>query len=245
MRPVPERDLAPMDFESVAQQLASVDDLFSGGGSELVSFDSAAAKSRGTHVDVIALAEEMAAFSNDLIRAAGEYVASDTVNPLADLSPLKYGRLTQFFGEAAALVHQESDSGKTDSGLRANGWCHWYLTDAACTCGHWLYPQPTSAVKAKQYKATNPTSTLKSWGYHPTPNLVGGGWTLARTHYASRCGTGTFRDHAWIAGDGKSVWEQNYAGRTPRGEPNPEFWKSAKWAYPTWPAYVYWWHQNY
>lgn len=246
-RPIAEPDPQPLDFVSASEQLTDVEDLFSGGNGQAVAFDSVRAIERGSDPATVKLAEELAAFTNDLIHAADRFVAGESLDPMTAVSPEKYAMVSRFFRAATAFerrqMEESQDSGSR--GVQTEGWCRWYLTDAACTCGHWLYPVPTSAVSAKKYVVANPTSTLKSWGYHQTPSWAGGAWTRAQTYYPSRCGYGTYRDHAWFGSDNKSVWEQNYAGRTPRGEPNPEFWTSAVWAYPAWPTYVYWWHQTY
>jgi hypothetical protein len=256
VRPTPEADVRPtpepdpeidaVNFVSVSDQLTSVDDLFSGGSGQPVAFDSAAALARGTDPSVIKLAEELASFANDLVHSAERFTNEGGMNPILDVSPAGYASVSRFFRAATEFNRREAEQSGEAARIETNGWCHWYLSDAACTCGHWLYPQPTKAVTAKKYTTSNPTATLKSWGYHKTPDFNGEtGWTRAQTYYPSRCGKGTYRDNAWPGADNKSVFEQNYAGKTPNGEPNPEFWTSAVWPYPAWPTYVYWWHMTY
>jgi hypothetical protein len=253
VRPIPEPE--PLDLVSVSEQLASVEDLFAGGGSMPVTFDSVRAKDRGTDAATIELAEELSAYTNDLMRAADDFVNHrSTKNPMdLDASSEKYPMVRRFFDAATAFHAQDSESannaGSRVSALaqppvHALGWCSWLITDAACTCGHWLYPQPNHAAQWKNYTSTNPTATLQGWGYHQTPSFAGGNWTRAQTYYPSRCGNGTYRDQAIITGS-KTFKEQNYAGFTPRGEPNPEFWTSWVWPYPAWPTYVQWWHAHY
>lgn len=250
----PERESAPvaeepLDFMAASDALTTVEDLFSGGGSAgPVVFDVDGAKLRGTDPAIIELASELVAYTNDLVRAADAFVNGKGPNPLHVAPSEEYLMVRRFFRAATAFHIKEAAYGREDvtgGRIQTDGWCKSYLTDAACTCGHWSYPQPSAAAPWKESRHTNPSATLKSWGYHQTANLVGGGWTRAQTYYPSRCGSGTFRDHAYIKTDGKTIREQNYAGRTPRGEPNPEFWTSWKWPYPAWPTYVQWWHSNY
>lgn len=253
IRPSPEAPLPPIDITSVSNQLTMIEDLFSGGGGQTrVVFDAESAKNRGVDAATLQLADELTAYTNDLIDAADDFVAHrSAVHPLnAVVSHQTYPLVDRFFRAAREFEVQQAQhtviSGTPAASalsVQATGSC-WAISAAACTCGHWLNPQPSVAKDWVIYKFANPAATLQSWGYHQTSSIGGGGWTRTQTYYPSRCGTGTFRDHALIQSDGKSLREQNYAGWTPRGEPNPEFWLSAVWAYPLWPAYVKWWHDN-
>jgi len=252
VRPTPVPEPEPLDVVATSEQLAAVEDLFAGGGTVPVTFDSQRARDRGTDGSIIQLAEELAAYTNDLMTAADNYVNRRTAKSPLDVAPTSeaYPMVRRFF-DAASAFHGRGGAVLQHAGrmsaeaVHAEGWCSWLITDAACTCGHWLYPQPNRAAEWKVYNSSNPAATLRSWGYHETSWLVGGGWTRPQTYYPSRCGYNTYRDHALIRPDGKSLKEQNYAGFTPRGEPNPEFWNSGTWPYPAWPTYVYWWHSNY
>jgi hypothetical protein len=162
--------------------------------------------------------------------------ASSTSITAAPIDSAAFPKVSAYF--AAATAREQ-----TSEGMEVSGWCNASLTDAACTCGHWLYPRPTTSAPWRSYTSSNPSSTLTSWGYHETPSWAGGGWTRSQTYYPSRCGNSTFRDHAYIASP-TTFSEQNYSGFTPRGEPNPEVWASGPWPYPVWPSYVQWWHDT-
>ncbi|MDP9190491.1 MAG: hypothetical protein M3P06_02160 [Acidobacteriota bacterium] len=238
----------PLDFVLASDALTSVEDLFSGGASAgPVVFDVEGAKLRGTDAATIELASELAAYTNDLVRAADAFANGKGPNPMNVAPTEEHMMVRRFFRAATAFHIKEAAYGREGStgGIQTDGWCKSYLTDAACTCGHWSYPQPSKGAPWKESTSKNPSATLKSWGYHQTPGIAAIGWTRAQTYYPSRCGSGTFRDHAYIKTDGKTIREQNYAGWTPRGEPNPEFWTSWKWPYPAWPTYVQWWHSIY
>ena len=227
-------------FASLAQDLLKMESLFSGGNGDLVTFDSSTAQQLGFNEESIRLAEEMAAYTNDLIVAAAkaqEFVQAANAD-LLNVDATAYTRLQAFF--VAATEYSNS----TESEVEAAGWCNQTLTDAACSCGHWWNPRPSRAATWVNYRTSNSANTLTSWGYHQTPDWAGGGWTRAQTYYSSRCGNNTFRDHAYTTGS-TTFREQNYSGFTPRGEPNPEFWNGGPWPYPAWPTYVQWWHSNF
>ena len=150
----------------------------------------------------------------------------------------EYAHANEFFALATEYSLEQEET------VDAAGWCNWALTDAACSCGHWLFPRPTRAAPWKDKSSSNAVNTLKSWGYHQTAGYAGGGWTRDQTYYESRCGKNTFRDHA-IVQSSKKFREQNYSGYTPRGEPNPEVLRTGPWPYAAWPAYVEWWHDTY
>jgi len=229
------------NFASLAQDLLKMESLFSGGNGDLVTFDSLTAQQLGFSEESIGLAEELAAHTNDLILAAREAQESAQAASIDSLSveTTDYPRLQSFF--VAATEYSRSIS---ENEVEAAGWCNAWLTDAACSCGHWWYPRPSRAAPWRNWTSSNPANTLRSWGYHETPGWAGGGWTRAQTYYSSRCGNNTFRDHAYTTGS-TTFREQNYSGFTPRGEPNPEFWNGGPWPYAAWPSYVQWWHSNF
>lgn len=249
MQPIgdePPIDRDKADFQTLNDGLTSVEDLFSGGGTEAVVFDIETAKLRGTDEAVIRLAEELTAYTNDLIRAAAAFESGGSVHPMEVVPTEKYLMVQTFF-RAANVFHLDEARRSRDEGrsVEAQSGCPWYLGKAACTCGHWQYPRPTKAAAWVTHKSSNPAATLRNWGYHESAAAAGSGWTRAQSYSPSVCGSGTFRDHAIINRDNKSFREQSYAGWTPRGEPNPEFWKSWVWPYPLWPSYVSWWHLSY
>ena len=236
--PIP---ITQSDFVAFSADLMKMEKLYSGGNGELVTFDAKAAYEQGFSADSVALAAELAAHTNALILAAQQALKSDGFSDIATLNVSldDYPRVQAYFAAAT-----ENAKGMADGGSAPEGWCNPGLTDAACSCGHWWYPRPSSTAPWRNWTSSNPSSTLTSWGYHTTPNWAGGGWTRAQTYYPSRCGNNTFRDHAYITGS-RTFREQNYSGFTPRGEPNPEFWAGGPWAYAAWPSYVQWWHANF
>lgn len=228
------------NFVNLSTDLMKMDGLYSGGNDDLVIFDSKTALDQGFDVNSVALAEELAAHTNALILAARRALANDGISDIAALnvSLADFPRVQAYFAAA-------TESAKGAAGVSTTeGWCNSALTDAACSCGHWLYPRPSSAAPWRNWTSSNPSNTLTSWGYHTTPGWAGGGWTRPQTYYSSRCGNNTFRDHAYVTGS-TTFREQNYSGFTPRGEPNPEFWAGGPWAYGAWPSYVQWWHSNF
>lgn len=231
---------ATSEFEQLSQDLAQMEGFFSGGNGALVSFDEAAARAGGFGEESIVLARELTAHTNDLIVAAQEAQNARTSpdKDIFDVSVDAYPSLKTYF----ALATAQSNAGE-GGGAETSGWCKWYLSDRACSCGHWSYPRPTSAAPWRNWSTANSANTLRSWGYHETPGWAGGGWTRSQTYYPSRCGNNTFRDHAYILSS-QNFREQTYAGYTPRGEPNPEFWRGGPWPYAAWPSYVRWWHDN-
>lgn len=229
---------ASLDFAALSTDLLQMEAFFSGGSGQPVIFDAEAARSQGFPPESIALAEELAAHTNALISAAEanlkEGASADVVASSVDLS--SFPKVSAYF---ALATENEQNGGEVEPA----GWCNSALTDAACSCGHWSYPRPTTAAPWKDLTSSNPANTLRSWGYHETPGWAGGGWTRPQTYYSSRCGNNTFRDHAYTVSSTK-FREQNYSGYTPRGEPNPEFWASGPWPYGAWPSYVQWWHST-
>jgi hypothetical protein len=232
--------ISPEEFAVLSAELMGMEVMYAGGSGELVSFDAKAANASGYSADSIALAKELAAYSNELILAAQKAMANDIAGNSATLNvSLDAFPWVRAYFDAATENARNLASRRTP-----DGWCDPRLTDAACSCGHWWYPRPSSAAPWVNRTSSNPSNTLTSWGYHTTPDWAGGGWTRPQTYYSSRCGNNTFRDHAIITGS-TTFREQNYAGYTPRGEPNPEFWAGGPWAYGAWPAYVQWWHANF
>lgn len=126
------------------------------------------------------------------------------------------------------------------------------MSDAERYCGAIGNPRPSKAVP---YKKTGPyknkssaESVLRSLGFYPVvvPVVSGSGWTRPQTWNPSVCNSGSFRDHAGLTGVAPTLFiaMQDYAGVTPRGEPNPEL-LNYIWPYLTWWSYVYWWHKNF
>lgn len=99
---------------------------------------------------------------------------------------------------------------------------------------------------------------LTSWGYHLTANYAAATYTdhtRDQNYHPWLCGINNFRDHANITDKNRkavrtsnsrpySINEQNYSGRVPRGEPNPEILNKI-WPYADWAAYVVLYHSIY
>ena len=135
-------------------------------------------------------------------------------------------------------------------------------------CGYIYRPNPRRAEIAQPGPLQGSSSTqagaarlARQWGYsqgfHDTPGRAGGGMTRPQTWNPVLCGIGTYRDHAvqglftertcyGAGGTPPCEWRarlmiQDYTA-APYGEPNPEFWRTTRYPYPEWPAYVAFWH---
>jgi hypothetical protein len=243
----PQKQGNPPSFETSSMDLMRMDKFFSGGNGKPVIFDAQAASAAGFSSESISLAQEMARFTNDLMATSkSDASKSDAMNIPSAQVESKYPRLGAFFNSASASAKQQSSSkdvaAPDKDGMSPNfgdNFATYYY------CGSFVWPRPSSAAPWKTYNSSNPAATLRSWGYHETPSSAGGGWTRDQTYSWSLCGFNTYRDQALINSGNKSFREQNYAGYTPRGEPNPELWRVGPWPYVTWPAYAYWWHRTY
>lgn len=264
----------PQQFDELTRELALMEDLFGGGGTELVTFDAEAARRRGFSQQAIQLAGEMAFFTNDLIvgaragaRAAAERssapvdnesVASrmvevdvTTVEANTDVYPLLSGYLKSADAQAdnAGTVRAPRLGGPDAAGSAAQQ--NERTAGLAIpfvskrVCGSIGNPKPSRAAPRLTLRGLqSPSLFLRMQGYHETPGRAGGGWTRPQTYKPVLCGWHTYRDHAIITGR-HSVSTQTYRGWEPDGEPNPEVWRSGPWPYRTWPAYVYWWHRKF
>lgn len=185
----------------------------------------------------LTIARQSAALSNDLV--AADYVVPASLDDL-ELYENAYPELFAFFRAAARA---EVVSGTDPAPSRPDVQALVGVSEATgrLTCGWYVNPKPTGNRSWVQFSVSNPAATLRAWGYHETPSLAGGGWTRAQTWNPALCGFGTYRDHAYPS-SASALKEQNYAGWTPRGEPNPEVYRTGPWPYSDWPAYVYWWH---
>jgi hypothetical protein len=225
-------------FEGLSRDLIAMKDLFAGGSGKPVTFDSKAAQEQGFAADSIGLAEELTAFSNQLADTAAALHTVDV--SLIRVELVRYPRVASYFDQGTKYHKTTSArSAQLDEPDPQFVWAEYW-------CGSVWRPRPAKpgAPWRTHTNISNPTATLRGWGYHPTPTLAGGGWTRPQSWSWAVCKFNTYRDHAYQSGP-TSIREQLYAGFTPRGEPNPEvYWPGAfPWPYPTWPAYVYWWHQ--
>lgn len=226
------------DFIARSQDLIRMHDLFQGGSGRPVTFASKTARAKGFSAESIALAEELTAYTNDLMAKASDTAKAEAVVDVRnlDVELRPYPRLVVYFAETTRYA--EKSQAEEAMGFPGVPGVSEYV------CGHFLRPRPPHGAPWRQHTRSNPAATLRSWGYHETPGFAGGGWTRPQTYNPALCGWNTYRDHAYIAGN-NTIREQNYEGWTPRGEPNPEVWRSGPWPYPTWPAYVRWWHSRY
>lgn len=203
-----------------------------------VTFDADHARQQGFSEAAIAVAADAVRLSNDLLTEMALAEQQGHTASLSSLPAIDMSKYPDFAGFTAAVGSFDMDSNQAN--LSSIG----RELLGVLYCGGFGNPLPKRAAVWKTFNnIPNPAQTLRSWGYHPTPDWAGGGWTRPQTHLPLVCGWNTFRDHAYIVGN--SIREQNYAGFTPRGEPNPEFWASGPWPYPLWPAYVAWWHEKY
>ncbi len=118
--------------------------------------------------------------------------------------------------------------------------------DATEICWTFWNPKPTSSAPWKNlYISWVPLSDfLISLWYHETPILwFWWGWTRPQSYESWICWNWSFRDHA-IININWYIKIQDYKWFSPRWEPNPEI-NTYTWPYAAWPAYVYWWHDNY
>lgn len=199
-----------------------------------VSFDTDGAKNAGISQEGVTLGQEMADFTNELVQL-GSYMFTIDLN--------KYPNVKDYFKDATKYEKERSSVNNSDADIQPLA----YAGDAAgmAVCGWYTNPKPSSS-KAYYFWGpySDPSAVARSWGYHAPPAGMGYlGWTRPQTWNAWYCGYNTFRDEAVPQSNGKLA-EQNYAGWTPRGEPNPEVWASGPWPYSNWPSYVYWWHQT-
>ncbi len=208
------------------------------------NFDKKKAIDKNFSKESIELAEQLTNFSKDLSEN----------NFQADLN--KYPEVKEFFIMATEIskkggvtpdVKKNSIKKKVgDVNVQAA-----FAGDLAgrLVCGVYGNPKPYRGAPRNSFNVgkSNRESTLSNWGYRrPLPGLGSLGWTRARTWNSFYCGWNTFRDNAWT--DERTpdlIYEQNYSGWSPNGEPNPEVYSSGPWPYADWPAYVYWWHSQY
>jgi len=248
-------------FESVAGEVAQMRALFSGGNGQPVSFNADLARQQLFSTEAIDLAGELTAFTNELMAAAADALKAlapaDPAGPepVVDIRQLNvdvsaHPKMAAFFQQAHAYRRAWEALPDSEKKARAQaiGGAQPHINPwdpAALLCGYYTNPMP-SVAKAYVFfnNVANPAGTLQAWGYHADPLAIkiGAGWTRPQTFRWWICGFSTFRDNAVI--NGHTISEQNYAGWTPNGEPNPEVWRVGPWPYETWPAYVYWWHQT-
>lgn len=242
--------LSEREFLEVSEGLAKTYDvpsLYEGGDNQPLTFNSELASEKGFSPESIQLAEDLTAYQNALTAAQQKALNGDT-SELENLDVSNYPVVEAYF-EAADNFSQSKDLTKSiDSGnentkdqekaQNKNWWAEY-------TCGTWWKPRPSRAASWRRWNVSNGDSTLRSWGYHPTPSWAGGGYTRPRTYKPWVCGWNTYRDHGYTMHSNRTVMEQKYSGWSPPGEPNPEVWRSGPHPHPHWAAYVRWWHWRY
>jgi hypothetical protein len=225
------RASAQDSFDVQIQQLHQLLRYYGRAGDQ-VTFDRAAASPTGASASSLTLAGQFAAFSNDVVAAA-------RTDGLAAAAPAlrRYPELSRFFTEATQRQTRQASGPSSGVSPMLPPWD---------VCGYYNTPRPTRAAPWRTWGPFgNNLATLFSWGYYPSP-IPGAGWTRPQTWNPLWCKTNTFRDNA-VPIDGGYLNEQNYAGWSPRGEPNPDstLTDPSGWPYPDWPAYVFWWHNTF
>lgn len=232
-------------FWAQSSDLALMGDLFKGGSvkgsksGEPVTFDSEAARKQGFSPDSIQLAEQLAAFTNELMAAASKDEKHFDITEL-DMDLKKHKILSEYFDVASTEVKNAENHLNQMSQIQS--------PVSEYYCGTFWRPRPNREPEEAFYESHNPEATLSYLGFHPTAwgTWAGGGWTRHQSYMPWLCGFGTYRDHAKLHG-GQTFSIQNYTDMIPRGEPNPELipGHAYPWPYSYWPAYVYWWHETY
>jgi hypothetical protein len=200
-----------------------------------VSSDITGAAATGVPAGTVTLAGQLVAFSGDVV-AAARTSGLDAATPALG----RYPELSRFLAEATRRATAPAE-GPAKPAITVSP-----MLPPWDVCGYYNTPRPTRAAPWRTWGPFgNNLATLFSWGYYPSP-IPGAGWTRPQTWNPFWCSVNTFRDNA-VPIDGGYINEQNYAGWSPRGEPNPDstLGDPSGWPYPDWPAYVYWWHQTF
>lgn len=243
----------PTSYSNLVNDLAQMKGFFRGGKTgknkmsfEPVTFNSKAAKAAGFSKESISLAEEIAGFSNHIVDNQQQSLRSSpsgfSSESFANVTTFDYPKMERFFELAKDESLSTDIIDEEPKVAEMNGWL--CSLSPQCTCGSYGNPRPSRSKDRVFFEVSNAEETLRTWGYHPPFALEGEGWTRPRTYKWLLCGFETFRDNAYPVST-TELWEQNYAGWEPNGEPNPEVYRSGPWPYPDWPAYVFWWHQIY
>lgn len=158
-------------------------DFFTGGSGVPVIFDADGAHRQGFSPQAIKLAEQMAAFSNDVMVIAngvseknssaqqpeqGGQEKATLVMQKATIALENYTELNSFFN--AASQRQSEEAATPDTGVsKTNQSSALFVFETPATvCGSFLTPRPSRAAPWVQFTSNNPWNTLYQWGYHPT-----------------------------------------------------------------------------
>lgn len=189
-------------------------------GSRLQILNSKAARSAGISNNIVALAEEMVMYQNELILSAKDI-------RFASVSVDSYPKVKAFMNGATAHAHNPN-------GTNA-------VIQAVNSCGDWGTPIPNKNPGWGYSSSSNPVQALRNLGFHNTAgyacgygNCATSDFTRGRS-YSSQyglCSYPRFRDQGRTEGN---------AFKIQYGEPNPEV-LAYSWPYWNWGAYVAWWH---
>lgn len=187
----------------------------------------------GKHIfslESVSLAKELVDFTNQVVSSKGTNVSLEG-------KP----NLMKYFNAAVAYNKTTISNNLVPESLLSEYVCGtwWHPVPGYGQIPYYKYPASFSSQKAAEDK-------IISWSYHKSSIVYGGAFTRAQTYNPALCGYNTFRDNAGVYySSGWRIWEQNYTGSI-TGEPNPEVFYNGNgpwsWPYPTWPAYVVWWH---
>lgn len=240
------------DFEVLSGEMARMNNLFRiGPDNQSIVFESDAARRQGFSSKSITLAEETAAFTNDLVAAAVsnarmagiatvETISIEGVN--VDIS--KYPALAAYHAWGAQHVKDNPRSSlPAVSSSSPEDVCGCVGNPVPSYAVHWRTQGPYGSQSEAEQQLTN-------WGYYHAYWVPPFTWTRDQTYNEALCKRNTYRDEGsnpFQDPPGSPPWyfnEQNYTGTVP-GEPNPvmSVWPG-DWPYATWPAYVLWWHDN-
>lgn len=222
-------------FTNISRELLYLQDTKEFNGKEVIINSQKVDKKRKlitTHA--LELSKEMTALTNEILTSQGSFDFQTNYR--------KYPQLKWYFNLAKKFSGKELPVAKALVGSPVSE------SLSRVICGWFPNPKPGRAKDTYTFSnVSDPEGVLRSWGYHPTINTPLGnpGWTRARIWNPGFCGWNTYRDNANPNVSKKLIYEQNYAGWTPNGEPNPEIWASGPWPYPDWPTYVIWWHATF
>lgn len=237
------------DFDKLVADLIRFHDLglLSGGSGEPVTFDAMGAHAQGFSAEAIKLGQQIADQTNEIVDQLVETnqlaeAGMTTQKQVIMLDTRGRPELQGFLAEATNRRNAQAGTGAQEAETEGAEVEPLGIPGSHFVCGYYPNPKPPRAAPWVNHSSPDPAATLRSWGYHQTPDFAGGGWTRNQTYKPVFCGWGTFRDHAIISGQ-NIFREQNYTD-SPGGEPNPEVWRTGPWPYADWPLYVNWWHQR-
>ena len=222
----------PANLDQRSQSLAimmTTEGVFEQASERQIQFDADQARSLNIPEEHIVLASEITNFTNDIL---SYYYDDDGTGEPIDLYDYAdiYPHMMDYF------IYIQDNPAPSQELQRPP-------VVGMLNCGAWWDPRPNGAVGYVAVPSADPEADLLALGFHKTPQIAGGGFTRPQTFRWWACGFGTYRDHAYTFPTKYEI--QDYAGINPRGEPNPEVWRTGPWPYEVWPAYVAWWHATF